>query len=131
MKIAIVFIFALTLFTLAPMGQAQSSPTRRRSPDDNTDGKHLFTECDNAVRLLDGDEAITQKEYGEAFYCVGLVHGVDDFLDALGQITPRGDDELGLRIRMVRVYLREHPEKLSERDTTLVMMALKKAFPKK
>jgi len=64
-------------------------------------------------------------------YCIGIISGVNDLLAGLHQIDNPDGSTKGQYIRVVTKYLNDHPEELSERDSVLVIKALKAAFPPK
>ncbi len=95
---------------------------------ERVDGTFLLRSCGSNVRLQDGDKNV---DYQLAAYCSGAVHGVADVLDAFDLVSLPDGSSVGQLTRVVEKYLREHPEKLADRDTNLIAYALKEAFPAK
>ena len=117
------------LVTLSPTVAApQSLPT----------ADALIVECGQAVTDMETGVQFSSR----AIYCLGLVRGVLETAfewyrnDVMQGVSPshspicRPDDRLtvGRAIRFTHRYLTEHPERLHERDTVLVMDALREAF---
>jgi hypothetical protein len=97
-----------------------------------SDGNHLIEECATAIRMMDSDNVrATSTESRDGAYCMGLVQGVGDALNEEDRIAPPHAASVGQLVRVVDRYLHDHPEELAERNTLLVIKALKKAFPPK
>jgi len=92
-----------------------------------SDGNRLIVGCHSAVRMLDGEKDITQEQYSEVHYCMGLVHGIADVLVAEKRMAAPAD--MSQMLRGVDRYLHNHPEELSNRDSILVVDALRGSFP--
>ena len=103
-------------------------------------GNALIRNCKFALAIIDGEQTnadILSKEYlTGASACVNYVMGFRDMLDILShakldcqplRIAPEVPN--GQLIRVLVKYLQEHPERLSEPDSNLVLSALSEAFP--
>jgi hypothetical protein len=108
--------------------------------DSRPDGNKLFTQCGKAVAMMDATEESGQRfspeDYVQASFCLGYLSGFLD-MHALYQVTagnrvafcvPSGVLS-GHAARVVVQYLHEHAEKLHEDSVTLIILALKEAFP--
>jgi Ssp1 endopeptidase immunity protein Rap1a len=116
--------FLILLVVASPaFGQAAAS----------ADGNHLIEECGTAIRMMMDSDNIraTSTESRDFAYCVGLVQGVGDALNEEGRIALPQGAGVGQLVHVVDKYLHDHPEELAERNTRLVIKALKKAFPPK
>lgn len=107
------------------------------------DGNSLLRECQAAVKSFDG-EKLDIRDSLNAAYCVAYVSGILD-LDAmwlaydkkdapknipLHVCTPEGEGlESGQSVRIIVKWLKANPEKLHWRGETVVVMALRQAFP--
>ena len=98
------------------------------------DGDTLLHACQIALR--DNDSGFTMRmSHQDKFYegaCMGAVHGVVDTAYFLGVdfgIDVPERSTLDQNVRVVVKYLQEHPEELHERDTVLIIRALRHAFP--
>jgi len=88
-------------------------------------GNELISRCGASVAKMDGRRDVDAYDLG---YCMGLVRGVADFV--VGEFAcPPADSNTGQWTRVVYKYLQEHPTELHERDTTLVLAALNRAWP--
>ena len=116
------------------------SPQRALAEDGRPDGNKLFTQCSKAVAITEATEeaarAFSSEDYVQASFCLGYLSGFLD-MNTLCQLTagnrvvfcvPRGVLS-GQAARVVVQYLQEHAEKLHEDGVTLIMLALKAAFP--
>jgi hypothetical protein len=63
--------------------------------------------------------------------CLGIVHGVGDVLNSEYRVDLPDGYTTEQGVRVVMKYLQDHPEELADRDSTLVVRALTKAFPPK
>ena len=95
--------------------------------EENADGNHLIQACGASVSAIDGAPYLAADDLHDAYFCLGLVHGVSDILVSQGKITAVTVTQ---SIRVVDRYLKTHPKDLSDRDTLLVVQALTEAFPK-
>src|SRR6266542_1625854 len=108
--------------------------------DSRPDGNKLFTQCSKAVAMTDATEESGQRfspeDYVQASFCLGYLSGFLD-MHALCQVTagnrvafcvPNGVLS-GHAARVVVQYLQTHAEKLHEDGVTLIILALKEAFP--
>ena len=94
-------------------------------------GNQLVRDCEQQIRWLDGESLPTDSDSRRA-YCMGLVRGVFDMSGFLGAAPSVCYDEgviAGQAVRVTLRYLNDHPERLHERDTLLVLAALQDAFP--
>lgn len=90
------------------------------------DGNDLLPRCQQAVEAID---KATWKDANESFnagFCLGLVQGVSyasaDVCTGEGVTFPQME-------RVVVKFLQDNPKKLNLNQSTLVEMALSKAFP--
>ena len=106
------------------------------------DGNALLKNCNTALKALDGKISATK---GEAAFCAGICFGkVSGVVDAGTIINvfaeSRGRNKQNVycvpdnvstaqATRVVVKYLKEHSEDLHQRDTALIVTALKEAFP--
>jgi len=91
-------------------------------------GNGLLPQCQAAVDALTDDAKFAAASY-DIGYCTGLIHGISDVLESLGTVCP-GDGVTGAqRTRVVVKFLNDHPARLNDRDTILVMDALRQAWP--
>jgi hypothetical protein len=90
-------------------------------------GEYLLGSCQVTVRLLDNQDAPTNKyETWRDGYCRGLTEGITA---ASSRICPAASVTYGQEIRVVVKFLQDHPEKLNLRGVQLVDDALANAFP--
>jgi hypothetical protein len=87
-------------------------------------GTTLLANCAHAARIDVDPAADLPSEDG---FCVGYIFGVDD---ATGRdhCRPEGTT-LIQNVRVVVKYLNDHPEKLHEKASTLILQAFRDAFP--
>jgi hypothetical protein len=69
------------------------------------------------------------KDAIQETYCIGLVHGVFAVMTETGRLHIATFVSNAQMVLVVKKYLDEHPERLGERDTILVVDALAAAFP--
>ena len=113
---------------------------RALAEDGRPDGNKLFTQCSKAVAMTEATEEagrqFSTEDYVQASFCLGYLSGFLD-MNTLCQVTtgnrvvfcvPSGILS-GQAARVVVKYLQEHTEKLHEDGVTLIMLALKAAFP--
>jgi len=116
------------------------APRSVLAEDGRPDGNKLFTQCSKAVAMTEATEEagrqFSTEDYVQASFCLGYLSGFLD-MNTLCQLTtgnrvvfcvPRGVLS-GQAARVVVKYLQEHTEKLHEDGVTLIMLALKAAFP--
>src|ERR1022692_1958459 len=90
------------------------------------DGNDLLPRCQQSVEALD---KTTWKDAHESFnagFCLGLVQGV---WYASANVCTGPGVTFGQLQRVVLKFLQDNPEKLNLNQSTLVEMALSKAFP--
>jgi hypothetical protein len=86
-------------------------------------------------RLWDACQADEKKEPVKALFCTAYILGAAETFEALksaNQVTfycVPPDVEKGQVIDVVKLYLRDHPEKRQSASPTLVMIALAEKFP--
>ena len=116
------------------------SPTTAQEPIPNVnDGNALLRECGAAVGTAD-NEPITDSDGlsrgSDMGQCMGLVIGVwhthmlmvDDF-GSREAFCPSATITAGQMARIVRKYLQEHPVKLHNWDTVLILDAFIDTYP--
>jgi hypothetical protein len=92
--------------------------------NDSHTGNGLITACKTAVAGMD-----TDRDSGWiGGFCTGLISGVADSWDEFTFCLPTHSTR-GQYVRVVYKYLQEHPAELQERDSVLVLKALKAAWP--
>jgi len=125
----------MTAAVLVLLGVMQTTPAGQ----DTTMGRglQLMEQCDDDMTEVAG--------YASG-YCDGLIHGVQLMLDTYespgGALDLRRDNYTprfcppvrftptsGHYVRVVHKYLQDHPADLHQRDTSLVIAALREAFP--
>lgn len=91
------------------------------------DGNELLTQCQNAVKAMDGAKVADHYDVG---YCLGLTQGVrqamrlyNDDIPAKERVCFPAGITNGQGVRIVTKFLQEHPEKLQEPATNLVYLA--------
>lgn len=110
---------------------------------ESIDGNYLLAKCPSAVKSFD-HEKLDVAEGVNAAYCIGYVSGVLD-MDALWLgfdkkaanknlsmhiCSPGGEGvAIGQAVRVVVKWLKDNPEKLHWRGETVVVLALRQAFP--
>jgi len=106
------------------------------------DGNALLKNCITALNALDGKISATK---GEAAFCAGICFGkvggvvdagtiINAFAESKGHnkqdvYCVPDDVSTAQATRVVVKYLKEHSEDLHQRDTALIVTALKEAFP--
>jgi hypothetical protein len=90
------------------------------------DGNDLLPRCQQAVEAID---RATWKDVNESFnagFCLGLVQGVSY---ASADVCTGQGVTFSQMERVVVKFLQDNPKKLNLNQSTLVQMALSKAFP--
>jgi hypothetical protein len=103
------------------------------------DGNAIMEDCNAAVSFADSGALHDSDDinFGRAGYCLGLVQGITQLnkyyeLMLKGKslfCTPSGGIKNGQAARIVVKYLRDHPEKLHEHESFLVIEAFREAYP--
>ena len=99
------------------------------------DGNKLLTQCENALSINEG-EAAKVDSIARAGFCLGMMQGMTSmngyYQTLLGKkalfCLPEGVTN-GQAARVVVKYLKEHPEKLHEHESSLALWAFVEAFP--
>lgn len=115
---SLIFLMSVPFF-------AQSLP---KSFEPQGDG--LLGNCRYAAQYWDG-ASVAPNEFGLALGCIGVVRGVADTLQYFSIVKFPPDMNPDEPVRVVIRYLQDHPKELDERDTLLVVRALRNAFPRK
>ena len=103
-----------------------------------SDGNELLKSCNVVLSSINDPERkeLSSEQYIKSGYCIGLLHGIME-LTRIHQHSngepffclPKQSIPKEQAVRIVVKYLRDHPEKLYEHDTFLVIKALQEAFP--
>jgi hypothetical protein len=118
-KAVLLLLVALLCVGVVPVqtiGQATS----------HQDGNDLLPRCQQAVEAID---RATWKDVNESFnagFCLGLVQGVSY---ASADVCTGQGVTFSQMERVVVKFLQDNPKKLNLNQSTLVEMALSKAFP--
>jgi hypothetical protein len=97
---------------------------------DYRSGNDFLGSCQFAIAFTDNPDSIrTYDDYLRAGFCQGVVMGIGDVGRLTGHICIPESATVSQDERVVLKFLRDHPERLHERDTQLVFEALKQAFP--
>jgi hypothetical protein len=106
-------------------------------------GTELLNDCKQAMRVLNGDTTLTEKEWVDGSHCTGYLHGVVDgyamteaaekarihFSSSLICFPKTGFMPTPQALRLIVKYLRDNPTRLGEPAATLVLLAVQEAFP--
>jgi hypothetical protein len=95
------------------------------------DGNKFLADYAPVVSFLDTqqvDQIGLDKAQGMGF-CLVLMQGILHVSQLFGVLCPPGASNNSQYARIVVKYLRDHPEKLHERDSLLMFSALAQAFP--
>jgi hypothetical protein len=94
---------------------------------DTADGNFLLGSCQISLRVMDNPSIrVDVYEAWRDGMCLGLIAGV---AEASPLVCYANGVTNGQSLRVVVKFLQDHPEKLNERDTTLIREALAQAFP--
>ena len=101
-----------------------------------TDGNALLSDCQATIRLLDTKQALPNETIGIG-QCFGMVEAVKStliiFEDQIPKnvrgCVPNGGINNGQAVRIVNKYLHDHPAKLNQDATMLILLAYHEAFP--
>ncbi len=118
---AMIFLAALFSFKPAPAG---------------ADGNMLLKACTAGLKVVNKEQNLSSKELVDSAYCAGLIQGITD-LDRINKSSlgtsffcpPENTINKAEATRIVVNYLRAHPEKRKQPESTLIIEALKEAFP--
>jgi hypothetical protein len=94
---------------------------------DTASGEYFLGSCQVTMRLLDNQDAPTNKyETWRDGYCRGVIEGMTA---TSPRICPSESVTYGQEIRVVVKFMQDHPEKLNLRGIQLANDALSNAFP--
>lgn len=104
---------------------------------DGGDGAKFFSSCKGLLNFWDGKPSEANYDAAAMGYCVGVIHGVRTSLQILNRELKDDYPRLCLTddyveqegVRAVVKYLAEHPDKLTFKDVTITMLALRSAYP--
>ena len=119
MRKACLFLAVLICGAVVPvqsMGQTTS----------HQDGNDLLPRCQQAVEAIDKTTWKNANESFNAGFCLGLVQGVSY---ASADVCTGEGVTFSQMERVVVKFLQDNPKKLNLNQSTLVQMALSKAFP--
>ena len=100
----------------------------------HADGKSLLARCEQAERLLNEQKIDDPVNAG---FCLGYIGAIRSALQVLNieldprqrVCLPKEGVEVGQAIRVAIRFLRENPQRLSENEASLVIAALRNAYP--
>jgi len=105
------------------------------SPVMASDGNRLLNNCGEVIKLINKEDASSVSST-KAEHCYGLLFGTVGTHDLLSK---RNNSEFffclpsgvttNQAIMVIVKYLKEHPEKLHNSASTLILLALQKNFP--
>lgn len=103
-------------------------------PQARADGKSLMARCEQAERLLNEQKIDDPVNAG---FCLGYIGAIRSALQVLNSeldprqrvCLPKEGVEVGQAIRIAIRFLRENPQRLSENEASLVIAALRNAYP--
>jgi hypothetical protein len=90
------------------------------------DGNDLLPRCQQAVEVIDKATWKNANESFNAGFCLGLVQGVSY---ASADVCTEEGVTFSQMERVVVKFLQDNPKKLNLNQSTLIVMALSKAFP--
>ncbi|MGD1062894.1 MAG: Rap1a/Tai family immunity protein [Terracidiphilus sp.] len=104
------------------------------------DGNELSEECNTALRTPDKSKNDAPPDAIHTGMCLGLVRGAMDMMTLWERVDSNHSQsrfhgciptEVSLleAIKVVMKYLNDHPERLHERDSFLIVSALTEAYP--
>jgi len=106
-------------------------------------GSELLEDCEQAMRVIDGDTTLTDKEWVDGSHCTGYILGVVDgyaeteaaekalfhFSSSLICFPKEGFMPTPRVVTLVVKYLRANPKNLHDHAALLILLALQEAFP--
>src|SRR5580692_6158707 len=112
----LVVLICRAIMPVQTMGQTTS----------HQDGNDLLPRCQQAVEAIDKTTWKNANESFNAGFCLGLVQGVSY---ASADVCTGEGVTFSQMERVVVKFLEDNPKKLNLNQSTLVQMALSKAFP--
>jgi len=120
--------------------KAAQKPT---ATQDMPTGSELLEDCEQAMRVIDGDTTLTDKEWVDGSHCTGYILGVVDgyaeteaaekalfhFSSSLICFPKEGFMPTPQVVTLVVKYLRANPKNLHDHAALLILLALQEAFP--
>jgi hypothetical protein len=123
----------------APTKAAQKPTVTQDMPT----GNELLEDCKQALRVIDGDTTLTDKEWVDGSHCTGYILGVVDgyaeteaaekarlhFSSSLICFPKEGFLGTPQVVRLVVKYLRDNPKNLHDHAALLILLAFQEVFP--
>jgi hypothetical protein len=136
----------LLLFALCAVLSANVGPitaAQKAAKHSMPTGSEFLDDCKQAMRVINGDNTLTDLEFVDASHCTGYINGVVDgyavteaaekarmhFSSSLICFPKTGFMPTPQVVRIVVKYLRENPTHLGEPGASLVLLAMQEAFP--
>ena len=98
---------------------AAAAPARSQG----TSASNILPGCQSSLSLYDAAEPFIRG------VCIGEVTGVRDAAISAGLVCESGETTIQQYIRVVIRYIKEQPDRLNERFTTLALEALQNVWP--
>jgi len=136
--------FVLFILCVALSANVGSTAAQKHTAEPSMPtGSELLNDCRQAMRLIDGDTTLTDKEWVDGSHCTGYINGVIDgyavteaaekarihFSSSLICFPKTGFMPTPQVVRVVVKYLRDNPTHLGEPGASLVLLAMQEAFP--
>lgn len=133
--------FALAVQLLLPAAVGRATAAQGPVGSAALTANDLLRECTLSLRYLDGDRTLANEEFVYGAHCMGYLVGFYEGYDAKAHFDKVMGDPSHREVcfpenvpndQMVRIvvkFLREHPERLQQAPTLLVMAAFNGAFP--
>lgn len=98
------------------------------------DGNILFQDCNNAIKVFDNNNYATNyyqsnEQFTQTGICLGFVSASTDIYIITNTICVPNNSTYEQYIRVVKKFLDNNPDKLSQPAANLTLMALIQAFP--
>ena len=126
----------LLVFFLGTVSRSHENNKQGKAESDFYFGKgeNLLHDCNDAVEFFNKDDI--RGKAATASHCLGFISGVDDSLTyvelqggtKVPYCKPSGVN-VGQEARIANKYMNDHPEKLNLPGVTLVINALREAYP--
>jgi hypothetical protein len=135
---------ALLAQVFLPMNLGSATAAQKPTvTQDMPTGNELLEDCKQAMRVIDGDTTLTDKEWVDGCHCTGYILGVVDgyaeteaaekarlhFSSSLICFPKEGFMPTPQVVTLVVKYLRENPKSLHDHAALLILLALQEAFP--
>jgi len=124
------FLYSVSVFLILLLPVSTSMAEEKR------DGNELLKKCQSSVYLEDKKTDSPGFDLYDVQYCFGMLRGVVDTITLYQLSFPKNKLACvpnsvtnGQVARVVVKYLKKNPERLHERDATLMVFAFMEAFP--